>query len=90
MKAIYIAVLILAGAMAFGQYANADTTEGQAVLEDYYSSYVGEVGVVNAHRVVKRNGGGWNCYPYGDQEVGFYQTLEQYHNAYDPSIYAVE
>ena len=88
MKAVYMAVVILVLAFTYGQYANA---ESGAVLADYYTEYGnGTVLIQKAHKVEKRAGAGWNCYPYGDQEVGYYQTLEQYKNAYDPSIYAVE
>ena len=83
MKAVYMAIAILASAMIYGQ-ANA----GSPVLEDYYTEYSNSVLFLKAHKIEKRNDGGWNCYPFGDQEVGYYQTEEQYRNAYDPSIFA--
>jgi len=90
MKAVYMAIIILASIMAYG-FANAETESTVSpVLEDYYSNYVSEVGVLKAHKVEKRVKGGWNCYPYGDDEVGFFRTMEQYQNAYDPAIFAVE
>lgn len=86
MKAVYMAVVIFVLAFTYGQYANA---ESGAVLSDYYTEYGNEALIQKAHEVKKANGT-WNCYPFGDQDVGYFQTEEQYRNAYDSSIYAVE
>ncbi len=84
MKAVYLAIAILASAMIYGQ-ANASEA-----LDNYYDTYAGQVLVHKAHKIEKRNDGGWNCYPFGDETVGYYSTDEQYKNAYDPAIFAQE
>ena len=83
MKAVYMAIVILASVMAYG-FANADSL----VLDDYYTEYASTVLIQKAHKIEKREDGGWNCYPYGDQTVGYYRTEEEYQNAYDPAIFA--
>jgi len=82
MKVVGISIVIMIIIIAVGQYANAGN------LDDYYTEYANGVLVQKAHKVEKRPNGGWNCYPYGDQTVGYYQTKEQYENAYDPAIFA--
>jgi hypothetical protein len=81
---VYIAIIILIGVMIYGQvYADSDQ-----ILKEYYNEHIPEVSILKAE--TKRPNGIWNCHPYGDDDVGYFRTEEEYNNAYDPAIYARE
>ena len=85
MKMIFLAAVILLLAFTYGQVKADDHA-----LEDYYTEYASGVLIQKAFKIEKRPSGGHNCYPYGDQNVGYFSTQEQYENAYDPAIFAQE
>jgi len=83
MKNIYIAVIVLATIFTIGQLKAQPAT-----LDTYYMAYSG-INMPESERL--HQGKKYkNCLPYGDETVGYYKTLEEYNNQYDPALRAVD
>jgi len=86
MKAVYMAIIIMIVAITWGQMANAEETnsvEVQVILDSYYNS------LINMH-VSDSERERHNAKLYGNDNVGYYKTQEEYCNMYDPAISALE
>ena len=84
MKNVYIALILFAVIYTIGQVRAGESSS----LSDYYSDYA--VPVLSAQEKARQGKSYPGCKPYGDDTVGYYKTKEEYKNAYDPAIMAME